>query len=262
MLVLAAIRDHVRVEDEAAADRIHRQFLVNEFRHGEEYLRLLPTQADRDSYRALILRSPGGSAAGAVTDAYRFFRTSLVAADDPDDPDDVGRIEEVVKSGLSIVEITADRGDNVYRIFESLNNTGLKLSQADLLRNYLFMRLPVRGEDVHRDIWLPMQERLSSSELELLVWLDLVIRGDERVKQSEIYGLSRSAWRPFRRRTRHRSSVRSSNWPGEPGIWSGSFIRPANQISRCVPRWSGCGPGVPKLRIRLSCTCWTWPTGR
>jgi len=184
MLVLAAIRDHVRVEDEAAADRIHRQFLVNEFRNGEEHLRLLPTQADRESYRALILGSPGGSAAGAVTEAYRFFRTSLVAADDPDD---VGRIEEVVKSGLSIVEISADRGDNVYRIFESLNNTGLQLSQADLLRNYLFMRLPVRGEDVHRDIWLPMQERLSSSELELLVWLDLVIRGDERVKQSEIY---------------------------------------------------------------------------
>lgn len=95
----------------------------------------------------------------------------------------------VVKSGLSIVEISADRGDNVYRIFESLNNTGLQLSlsQADLLRNYLFMRLPFRGEDVHRDIWLPMQERLSSSELELLVWLDLIIRGDERVKQSEIY---------------------------------------------------------------------------
>ncbi len=132
MLVLAAIRDHVRVEDEAAADRIHRQFLVNEFRHGEEHLRLLPTQADRESYRALILGSPGGSAAGAVTEAYRFFRTSLVAADDPDD---VGRIEEVVKSGLSIVEISADRGDNVYRIFESLNNTGLQLSQADLLRN-------------------------------------------------------------------------------------------------------------------------------
>ena len=64
---------------------------------------------------------------------------------------------------------------------------GLKLSQADLLRNYLFMRLPSRGEDVYRDVWLPMQDRLSTNELELLVWLDLVIRGHETVKQSEIY---------------------------------------------------------------------------
>ena len=60
------------------------------------------------------------------------------------------------------MEITAERSDNVYRIFESLNNTGLQLSQADLLRNYLFMRLPSRGEDVYRDVWLPMQNRLSS----------------------------------------------------------------------------------------------------
>jgi len=32
-----------------------------------------------------------------------------------------------------------------------------------------------------------MQDRLTSHELELLVWLDLVIRGDERVKQTDIY---------------------------------------------------------------------------
>ncbi|MGY1637897.1 DUF262 domain-containing protein [Geodermatophilus sp. SYSU D00742] len=188
MLALTAVRDHARADDAATADRIHRQYLVNEFRQGDDHLRLLPTQADRDAYRALVLNhAPGSVKPGAVLDAYQFFRTALAAADDPDDPDDIARIEQVIRAGLSIVEITADRGDNVYRIFESLNNTGLKLSQADLLRNYLFMRLPTRGEDVYRDVWLPMQDRLNTGELELLVWLDLVIRGDERVKQSEIY---------------------------------------------------------------------------
>lgn len=188
MLALTAIRDHVRAADAATADRIHRQYLVNEFRQGDDHLRLLPTQADRDAYRALVLNhGPAASRPGAVLDAYQFFRAALVEADDPDDPEDIARIEQVVRAGLSIVEITADRGDNVYRIFESLNNTGLQLRQADLLRNYLFMRLPTRGEDVYRDIWLPMQNRLNTQELELLVWLDLVIRGDERVKQTEIY---------------------------------------------------------------------------
>lgn len=32
--------------------------------------------------------------------------------------------------------------DAVHRIFESLKNTGLRLIQADLSRNYLFMRIP------------------------------------------------------------------------------------------------------------------------
>jgi hypothetical protein len=182
MLALAAIRDHGGSE----ADRIHRQYLVNEFRQGDDHLRLLPTQADRDAYRAIILSTPGTTATGAVAQAYQFFRTVLTSVDDPDDDQDIARIEQTIRAGLSIVEITAERSDNVYRIFESLNNTGLQLSQADLLRNYLFMRLPSRGEDVYRDVWLPMQNRLGA-DLELLVWLDLVIRGNDRVKQSDIY---------------------------------------------------------------------------
>jgi alkylated DNA nucleotide flippase Atl1 len=186
MLALAALRDHIEISDSRDADRIHRQYLVNEFRQGDEHLRLLPTQADRDVYRALLLRHPAPEH-GNISEAYRHFRTALVAADDPNDDEDLTRIESTIRAGLSIVEITAEAGDNVYRIFESLNNTGMKLSQADLLRNYLFMRLPRRGEDVYRDVWLPMQDSLTGPQLELLVWLDLVIRGDERVKQSEIY---------------------------------------------------------------------------
>ena len=82
--------------------------------------------------------------------------------------------------------MTAQRGDNAHRIFESLNNTGLRLTQGDLLRNYLFMRLPTRGETVYQALWLPLQDTLSSSELEQLFWLDLVQR-DPAVKQTDTY---------------------------------------------------------------------------
>jgi alkylated DNA nucleotide flippase Atl1 len=186
MVLLAAIRDHVRSEDAITADRIHRQYLVNEFQSGDEHLRLLPTQADRDAYRSLVTNT-ARSIPGSISEAYELFRRSLAVADDPDDPDDINRIEQIIRTGLSIVEITAERDDNVYRIFESLNNTGLRLSQSDLLRNYLFMRLPSRGEELYRDVWLPLQRRLDAEELELLIWLDLVIRGSDRVKQNEIY---------------------------------------------------------------------------
>lgn len=49
------------------------------------------------------------------------------------------------------------------------------------------MRLPRRGEEVYEHVWRPMQERLGLDGLELLVWLDLVIRGDQQVKQGETY---------------------------------------------------------------------------
>ncbi|MBE1489707.1 GmrSD restriction endonuclease domain-containing protein [Plantactinospora soyae] len=88
---------------------------------------------------------------------------------------------------LSLVEIAAHPDDNVHRIFESLNYTGQPLTQADLLRNYLFMRLPARGDHVYEWQWLPLQELLTDKQLEELVWLDLVLRGDDRATQEAIY---------------------------------------------------------------------------
>src|SRR5699024_4182156 len=75
---------------------------------------------------------------------------------------------------------------NVHRIFESLNNTGLQLTQGDLLRNYLCMRLDSKAEAAYNDLWLPLQRPLAPEQLELLFWLDLV-QDDPTARQSSIY---------------------------------------------------------------------------
>lgn len=188
MIALCALRDHL-LETGApdAARRVTKRYLINEFYDGLDHYRLLPTQADRATFLAAIGGAPGADAADGIGAAYRSFRARFLKADDPEDDQDLERIETVIRDRLSLVEITAEHGDNVYRIFESINNTGLTLSQADLLRNYVFMLLPTRGEAVYQTLWLPMQELLGADNLELLVWLDLVIRGNYRVKQSEIY---------------------------------------------------------------------------
>jgi alkylated DNA nucleotide flippase Atl1 len=186
-LLLCAIRDHrARTEDPTHRDRINEQYLINRWKPEQHRLKLLPTQADRASYLACLDATPQAGGADPVGVAYRFFRTQLEASDDPDDPADIERIEDAVISGLALVSVTAQKGDNAHRIFESLNNTGLRLTQGDLLRNYLFMRLPTRGEAVYQALWLPLQDMLASSELEQLFWLDLVQR-DPRVKQTDTY---------------------------------------------------------------------------
>lgn len=186
-LLLAAIRDHrAATESPEHRDRINEQYLVNKWKTGDERLKLLPTQADRASYLACIESTPLAGAADQIGEAYRYFRARVAELDDPDDPHDVERIEEAVLSGLTLVSVTTTRDDNAHRIFESLNNTGLRLTQGDLLRNYLFMRLPSRGPLVYKNQWLPLQERLSNDELELLFWLDAVQR-DESVTQGDTY---------------------------------------------------------------------------
>jgi hypothetical protein len=187
-LALAAIRDHVRDAQPRDAERIDEQYLINKWQNGSDHFRLLPTQADRSQFAAHV-RGPltEQAAGGGVAAAYTFFRRKLVEAADPAAPQDVFRIEQAITSRLTLVAVTAERGDNVHRIFESLNNTGLKLSQADLLRNYLFMKLPTRGEQVYETYWLPLQASLSNEELEQLMWLQLVLDGDDRVRRQDLY---------------------------------------------------------------------------
>jgi hypothetical protein len=188
MLAFTALRDRHRARGAALkADRIHDLLLVNKYRSGDDHYRLLPTQADRDAFTACVEGSPKAGGPGNVGAAYRFFLAALTEGEESGGEAWADVVETVLSKLLSIVEITAAEGDNVYRIFESINNTGVGLSQSDLLRNYLFMCLPNRGESVYRNRWLPMQELLGPANLELLVWLDLVVAGNSRAKQSEIY---------------------------------------------------------------------------
>ncbi|SCD34863.1 6-O-methylguanine DNA methyltransferase, DNA binding domain [Streptomyces sp. di50b] len=189
MLAFAALRDHLeQMGDTRGVNRIHRQLLVNEYHEGLDHYRLLPTQADREAYTACIQSRAEAGGSDNIGAAYRFFRGVLAEGQEASEGDRwVTTVGTVLKDLLSIVEITAESGDNVYRIFESINNTGVGLSQSDLLRNYVFMLLPKRGERVYQELWLPMQQSLGPKNLELLVWLDLVVRGHNKTKQSEIY---------------------------------------------------------------------------
>lgn len=195
-LLLAAIRDHRQeLEGGTHFDRITESFLVNKYAVTAHRLKLLPTQADRDSYLACIEATPGDVAGGrnsatsrdGIVETYRYFRKKLAAPAPDGEPSlDVAALEQAITSGLAVVSVTALTGDNAHRIFESLNNTGEPLTQGDLLRNYLFMRLPNHGETVYRDLWLPLQSALTATELETLFWLDLV-QDEPTAKQSDTY---------------------------------------------------------------------------
>lgn len=185
-LLLAALRDHLMETGETERARgIDAQYLINVYDNGKP-LKVMPTQTDRPAYMAVLNRAPQAGGEDSIGDAYRFFRSKIAAADDPDDPHDLYLLEAAVVRGLALVVVTAEPSDNAHRIFESLNNTGLRLTQSDLLKNYLFMRLGDRAETVYDNIWLPLEKKLDSENLELLFWLDLAQR-DERAKQSDTY---------------------------------------------------------------------------
>lgn len=100
-----------------------------------------------------------------ILQAYRFF-AEKIGEPHGDRRLDLEHLERVVVSGIEVVSITLGEAENEYRIFESLNAKGRPLTQADLLRNYIFMRIPAaHQEQTYRELWLPMQANLGDAGL-------------------------------------------------------------------------------------------------
>ena len=172
-ILLAALRD-LNVEDGKLYSQINEEYLINRFEEGDARLKLLPTQIDRPTYRPIVGKEAIELEDNQISSAYRFFiREIKKLISDDDWLPCITRLYETVTDGLSLVSISTHPDDNVHRIFQSLNNTGLKLTQGDLLRNYIFMLLPNRGEEIYHRYWRPMQETLENSQLEDLFWIDL-----------------------------------------------------------------------------------------
>ena len=188
-LLLAALRDVVRPLEPQLADKIHRLYLTNEFASDLHAYKVLPTQADRAIYRAIVddghVKTFNGSKSRAK-EAYEYFLRRISETDPNGQTLDLQKLERIVSAGLELVSITLDDSDNEYRIFESLNATGMPLTQADLIRNYFFMHMPVqRHEETYNDVWLPMQNLLGGA-LENFFRHELM-SGGQFVREADVY---------------------------------------------------------------------------
>jgi uncharacterized protein with ParB-like and HNH nuclease domain/alkylated DNA nucleotide flippase Atl1 len=196
LIALCALRDVAAESDPTAVERFNDRYLINKYGHEQYRFRLLPTQVDRDAFFACVNRGgPHGN--DLVGRAYSFFRAELTQQGPDGETLDADRLEAVLRDRLTFVAITCGREDNVHRIFESLNDRGVRLTQADLLRNYVFMLLPTRRERVYTEVWDPMQRTLTPTELETLVFVDLVVRGNATVKRPDIYRAQQERLEPF-----------------------------------------------------------------
>lgn len=161
-LLLATLRNHLRQDNPELADELYELYLINKFKKGDDLYKVLPTQDDREVYRTIIQtqdREIEGQ--GNIYEAYKFFSERLTERDpDEDTLIDYAKFKTVVLERLTLVNITSEDRDNPYLIFESLNYKGQELTQADLVRNYIFMKLPrAQQENVYNDVWLPLQKQ-------------------------------------------------------------------------------------------------------
>jgi uncharacterized protein with ParB-like and HNH nuclease domain len=116
--------------------KIFGYYLKNDLETGDRRYKLLPTETDKGSYQEALGGPPPAERSERITENLAWFRGRL--SESKRDPAVVGR----GLSKLRIVEVSLDpRFDDPQAIFESMNSTGVRLGQADLIRNFLLMGL-------------------------------------------------------------------------------------------------------------------------
>lgn len=185
-ILMCAIRDSLPDDAKQARNRIQNHYLTNDGYENWEYLKLLPTQLDREAFRALILCTTS-VADSNVTAAYKHFRNRLIGRDGNDEPIDATRVLEMIERRLMVVSINLGDADDPYLIFESLNFKGSPLTQADLVRNYYLMRFQVSDQQrVYDELWLPMQKRMGEALTDFMLRY-MMMTTAEVVRKGDIY---------------------------------------------------------------------------
>jgi alkylated DNA nucleotide flippase Atl1 len=196
-MTIAALRDVASRDDASQFDRFNAKYLVNttEPRESDRWARLVPGDEDAQAYWSVLTDPANVSGLTAIGNAYRFFLRRIGDLRDAGDlqPE---RLATTIGDRLSLVFVTVEEGERPHKIFESINATGVGLSESDLLRNYLFMALGERSNSVYAQHWRPLERSLGTEGLEGLVRDDLQAAG-EFVKQNQVYRTARSKLEPL-----------------------------------------------------------------
>lgn len=205
-LLLVALRDHIRDsgwsgdENSPTPELIDDYYLKNAHQRGERQYRIILRRKDNATLRKFV-DGPGISefdndVSELVVDAYRFFRSAL-----NEENRDIDQVYRGV-CRLNVVDVRLDRNiDDPQMVFESMNSTGVDLSQSDLVRNYLLMGLSESEQTrLYHKYWAKIESQFQASESAFDSFLRDYISLEHNlvrpIRMDRIYEEFKVYWRP------------------------------------------------------------------
>lgn len=159
LIYLVINRIAKELNDQKLENEISEIYLINKFAEEEEKLKLRPSGSNNKAIKYLLRGDQNEEFTdfSKIVDNFNYYKSRI-------NEDNY----EFVRTGLSklmFVEVSLERQkDEPQKIFESLNSTGLELSQADLIRNYILMGLNSNDQNrVYNNYW-EVIERLAKDE--------------------------------------------------------------------------------------------------
>lgn len=139
-------------ENAKRAEKIYKAYLVDEYAEEETRIKLKPVKNDSKAFRKLFGDEEEYYKNSNLTINYEYFYKRI-------QKEEIS-IDELFRAiqRLQIVSIELNHDDNPQLIFESLNSTGLDLTEGDKIRNFMLMG---QGKDEQNDLyekyWNPIE---------------------------------------------------------------------------------------------------------
>lgn len=198
-IVNALKKGAMSTKDDTLVFRIE-DFLVDKYDRTERKFRLKPFRDDRVAFDSLIYKDEADYIhESKVTINYRYFYDRIVTNKELS----VDELFHAVNC-LEIIDIELEpqHGDNPQLIFESLNSTGLDLTESDKIRNFVLMNLEPAVQESYYDKYWNKIEKCSRDEL------DGFIRNYLTVKRGVIPTL-KGIYPAFKAYTKSRGDIES-----------------------------------------------------
>lgn len=167
-------------------EQISQRFLIAPWAKEDDRIKLRPVKSDREALERLFGDEEDYDNSSNLTINYRFFCDTLLKQEVPVDDlyTAVGRLE--------IISITLDPGDNAQLIFESLNSTGLALTEGDKIRNFILMGLPPTEQNHFYDSYWAKIEKCTGNDVSGFVRDYLSIKQQSTPTINNVYRVFKS----------------------------------------------------------------------
>lgn len=163
-LLLLAIRNFIRngfvdLDKDKLDEDISQRLFLSSGKSIDDRIKLCPVKSDREALRKLFGDEKDFDKSSNLTLNYQFFYEKLKKNEIPvfDLYSAIGKLE--------IICMTLDQDDNAQLIFESLNSTGLALTEGDKIRNYVLMNLSPSEQKVYYDSYWTKIESLTGNDV-------------------------------------------------------------------------------------------------
>ena len=172
-ILLSAIRDYLEDDEPELARSIDNDFLSIFDRHTRSRVpRLSLNVDDNDYFRQMVEETSGNPSATrpshrllevAFKEARKQVKNIVSDLDKKDHGNELVRWIDFLETRASVILLRVPNANNAYRMFETLNDRGKRVSQSDLVKNYLFGQSGSRLNEVQQK-WSYMRGALESTE--------------------------------------------------------------------------------------------------